>query len=285
MAKVSRRSFIKGLAIVGTTVALTDFATMDRHHPAFKIDERKDQGRRYDQWRIDNTMWGMIIDLAKCDGCVDLPVPRCTSACQEGHFAPNDYNADGTIDEEQLTHEYIKVFEVKDNAWSEPYFFPRPCQQCLDPPCVHVCPVGAAWQRSGDRLTLVDQERCIGCRLCMAGCPYEVRFFHWEENPRARENGFEEALEMQMPFSINKQKGVIVKCDFCGNQFLGKLPHCAASCHKGAIYFGNLLENAVTNNQGETLLVEETIKARKGFRWKEYEGTKPRVFYLPAIKE
>ncbi len=294
----TRRTMVKLLAYGGATFygLKSKFITKSRLPPGLEVDEKRDRTRRYHQWRIDNTMWGMVIDLAKCDGCVDLTSqgkpPRCTTACQDGHYAPTKgygFDEGGTWQnpkDPQLVHEYIKVFEVKDNPWSEPYFFPRPCQQCIDPPCVHVCPVQAAWQRSGDRLTLVDQERCIGCRLCMAGCPYEVRFFHWEENHKfegADENSqIVKDFQMQMPFSIVKQKGVIAKCDFCGNQFLGKLPHCVASCHKGALYFGNLLENAVTNNMGETILVDETIKKRKGFRWKEEEGTRPRVFYLPA---
>ncbi len=286
---MSKRHALKAGAFVATVIAsegLTGFLTMDRHAPAFERDPDHDMERRYAQWYIPNAMWGMIIDLSKCDGCVDLAIPRCTAACQEGHFLPTSgYGPNGEIEDAQMVHEYIKVFKVQENSWSEPYFFPRPCQQCIDPPCVHVCPVAAAWQRSGDRMTLVEQERCIGCRLCMAGCPYEVRFFHWEENPRSEDPGFKEAFEMEMPFSINKQKGVVAKCDFCGNQFLGKLPHCVASCHKGALYFGNLLENAVTNNFGETLLVDETISKRNGMRWKEDEGTKPRVFYLPALKE
>ena len=281
--KANRRGLLKMGAYL-TTVALTiNFVTKNHNPTPLERDSAYDSERRYENWYIPNTMWGMVIDLAKCDGCVDLSIPRCTAGCQEGHYLPTKgYNTDGTIKDEQTVHEYIKVFQIKDNSWSEPYFFPRPCQQCLDPPCVHVCPVGAAFQRSGDRLTLVDQERCIGCRLCMAACPYEVRFFHWEENSKSNLSGFTEALEAEMPFSINKQKGVIAKCDFCGNQFLGKLPHCVASCHKGALYFGNLLENSVTNNMGETLLVDETIAKRKGFRWKEEEGTRPRVFYLPA---
>ncbi len=309
---VKRRTFIKGLAFVGASAYAIaplprrdGFIFKNRLPQGITVDHSRDYSRRYDKWRIPNTVWGMVIDLAKCDGCNDLTSkgnpPRCTAACQEGHHAPSDYkqNSKSYFDNEHQTqvqlnqrvHEYIKVFKVQDNPWSNSYFFPRPCQQCIDPPCVHVCPVQAAWQRTGDRLTLVDQERCIGCRLCMAGCPYEVRFFHWEDNykfydsngkPLGPDSRIVKDFEMQMPFEIVKQKGVIAKCDFCGNQFLGKLPHCVASCHKGALYFGNLLENSVTNNMGETILVDKTIQERKGFRWKEEEGTRPRVFYLPA---
>ena len=87
MATISRRTMIRGLALAGTTVLVTDFATQSRT-ASTEVSEDWEEGRRYSQWRIDNTMWGMVIDLAKCDGCVDLAVPRCTSACQTGHYSP-----------------------------------------------------------------------------------------------------------------------------------------------------------------------------------------------------
>ncbi len=261
--KVTRRDFLKGLGLVGTAVALTDITTF-----ASDGNSSNESDRPYNQWRIDDSEWTMVIDLKKCDGCTDDEVPKCTQACIDGHYAPDN-------------HHYIKVFEVKENPLSKPHFFPRPCQQCTNPPCVHVCPVGAAWQRTGDRLSLIDHDRCIGCRLCLAACPYEVRFFHWEKNPKSNQIP-EEEFDNQMPFSLVKQKGVTAKCEFCGLQFEGKLPHCVSSCHNGALYFGNIRENSVTNSKGETQLLDKIIEKRAGFRWKEEEGTKPRVYYLPA---
>lgn len=261
--KITRRDFLKGLTVAGVTAAVTDlkvFATDD-------FASIEEQERPYNDWKMDNSEWLMIIDLALCDGCVDDEVPKCTKACIDGHYTPDDA-------------EYIKIFEVEYNEYSKKNYFPRPCQQCLDPPCVHICPVGAAWQREGDRLTLIDHSRCIGCRLCMAACPYDVRFFHWEENQKADQIP-EEQYESQMPFSLVKDKGVVVKCEFCGLQFIGLLPHCISACHTGALYFGNIRENAVTNSLGQTHKIDELIEERGGYRWKEEEGTFPRVFYLP----
>ncbi len=261
--KVTRRDFLKGLAVAGSTIALADLSVF----AGDDSNEGNETDRPYNKWRIDNSEWMMIIDLGKCDGCIDENVPRCTKSCIDGHYTPEDA-------------EYIKVFEVVYNEYTKLNYFPRPCQQCLDPPCVHICPVGAAWQRTGDRLTLIDHARCIGCRLCMAACPYEVRFFHWEDNPKADTIPPEE-YKNQMPFSLVKEKGVVVKCEFCGLQFIGQLPHCISACHTGALYFGNIKENAVSNKFGETHKIDELIKERGGFRWKEEEGTLPRVFYLP----
>jgi len=267
--KVTRRDFLKGLAIAGTAAVFTDLSAMADHQ--FSPSNQED--RPYDHWRIENSEWMMMIDLASCDGCTDEDVPNCTSACIEGHYTPDD-------------HEYIKIFKVQESEFAKPHFFPRPCQQCRNPPCVHVCPVSAAWQRDGDRLTLIDHDRCIGCRLCMAACPYEVRFFHFEYNPRAKDIP-KKALDpnddsYQMPFTLVTDKGVVAKCEFCGLQFIGQLPHCVSACNNGALYFGNINENVVTNSRGHSMTIDGTIRDRDGFRWKEEEGTQPRVIYLPA---
>lgn len=267
MTKITRRDFLKGLGITTTAAALGNFNAVAE----VLIGEVDERDRPYDQWRIEGAEWVMMIDLARCDGCTDLDVPRCTTACIEGHHTPNE-------------HEYIKVFEMSDDITDHADFFPRPCQQCENPPCVHVCPVSAAWQRDGDKLTLIDHDRCIGCRLCMAACPYEVRFFLFGDNPN-EDNIKDKDYEDQMPFSLIRDRGVTAKCEFCGLQFIGQLPHCVSQCHQGALYFGDKHENIVTNSAGESVILDQTLFERAGFRWKEEEGTHPRVFYLPATKE
>ena len=106
MKKITRRGFLKGMAITGTALALkvgaSDFASRT---------DQKD--RPYTQWRVPNSEWMMIIDLSKCDGCKDQKVPECTQACITGHYAPED-------------HEYIKVFEVVNNEFARTDYFPRP---------------------------------------------------------------------------------------------------------------------------------------------------------------
>lgn len=268
MTKITRRDFLKGLGITGSAALLGNFNAVAEVLINNGVDESE---RPYNDWRIEDAEWTMVIDLSKCDGCTDVDTPRCTTACIEGHYTPDD-------------HEYIKVFEMTDGLTDNEHFFPRPCQQCINPPCVHVCPVSAAWQRDGDRLTLIDHSRCIGCRLCMAACPYEVRFFHFEENPKANDIPDDE-YEDQMPFSLVKDKGITAKCEFCGLQFLGQLPHCVSACDEGALYFGDIHENIVTNSKGESQIFDQLLEERAGFRWKEEEGTHPRVFYLPATTE
>ena len=230
-----------------------------------------------------NMAFGMVIDLDRCDGCVNSKVysaplddfePGCTAACRSMHNVPPE-------------QEWIKIFYTKDNPMTEGYYFPRPCMQCQRPPCVRVCPVGAAYHRPmnhdgngpGDGLVLIKYHRCIGCRICMAACPYEVRYFNWAKYDEPNKT----ILKYHSPMYATKRTlGTVEKCDFCAHMgYGGKMAACVQACGKGAIYYGNLKEYAVTNSNMETINVHETITARSGFRMKEELGTRPRVYYLP----
>ena len=207
-----------------------------------------------------NRRWVMVIDLAKCDGCRE-----CTRACQAMHFLPPG-------------QEWIRVYEMQDHDAGAPYWLPRPCMQCDNPPCVKVCPVSATWKRE-DGIVIQDGTRCIGCRFCLAACPYGARSFNWAEPPHTPE-------ELAQPYTTDwafpHRKGVSEKCIFCpGLVKEGKLPGCVAACPMGAIYFGDQVEDAVTNSQGETVKFSELIREQAGYRLMEELGTEPRVYYLP----
>ena len=142
--------------------------------------------------------WTMIIDLRSCDGCqsVDKP-PQCTAACIEGHFAPEPM-------------EWIEIFEGELPGGGT-QFIPTPCQHCQNPPCVNVCPVAATFS-TPEGTVLIDQDRCIGCRICMAACPYDRRFFNWGNAPVPPESLLADySPEHQIPV----RKGTVMKCDFC----------------------------------------------------------------------
>ena len=207
-----------------------------------------------------NRKWVMVIDLSKCDGC-----KACTVACTKAHDTPVD-------------REWIRVFKMQDGKDTSPYFFPRPCFHCDNPPCTKVCPVNATFKRQ-DGIVLVDNERCIGCRFCIAACPYSVRYFNWgppKNSPEGLKLGY--SPERGYP----RRVGTVEKCDFCPEMLeMGELPHCAAGCPMGAIYFGDQLEDAVTNSKGETERLSKLLKDRAGYRFMEELGTEPRTFYLP----
>jgi molybdopterin-containing oxidoreductase family iron-sulfur binding subunit len=205
--------------------------------------------------------WVMVIDLAACDGC-----GKCTKACAKSHFIPAD-------------REFIRVFSMEDASSGSPYWLPRPCFHCDNPPCTRVCPVGATFKRQ-DGIVLIDNERCIGCRFCMAACPYSARSFNWSrpDNPPAAV-----ARGYSPEWGYPRRVGTAEKCDFCADMASeGKLPHCAAQCPMSAIWFGDENEDAVTNGKGDTVRLSALLRDRAGFRYMEELGTQPRVHYLPA---
>lgn len=209
---------------------------------------------------IEGKKFVMVIDLAKCDGC-----KLCTDACQAMHFTEPD-------------REWIKVFKMQDAETTQPYWFPKPCFHCDNPLCTKVCPVNATFKRE-DGIVLIDNERCIGCRSCMAACPYSTRHFNWG-HPK-------ESPEMaDIPYSpeqgIPRRVGTVEKCDFCPHMIRqGKMPACVTGCPMNAIYFGDQNEDAVTSASGETFKLSQLLEDRAGYRYMEELGLEPRVYYLP----
>ncbi len=212
--------------------------------------------------------WTMIIDLRFCDGCQSQGTPpQCTTACIEGHFAPEPM-------------EWIEVFE-QELPGEGTQFIPTPCQQCQNPPCVNVCPVGATFS-TPEGTVLIDQERCIGCRICMAACPYDRRFFNWGNPPVPPEALLADySVEHQVP----AKKGTVMKCDFCPDMArTGTLPYCIQSCPNDAIYYGDLEEDVATNG-ADIVTVSRFLSENHAYQLKEDLGTKPRVYYIPGHGE
>jgi len=204
--------------------------------------------------------WIMVIDLSKCDGC-----GHCTAACSKMHFVPP-------------TRQWIKVLRLRESERTSPYFFPQPCYHCDNPPCTKVCPVDATFKRT-DGVVLIDNDRCIGCRFCIAACPYGARSFNWgkpNDPPEAKQAAY--SAERGYPRKI----GTVEKCDFCPDMAVqGKLPACAAHCPMGVIYYGDQNEDTVTNGLGKTVRLTALLRDNAAYRHLEELGTEPRVYYLP----
>jgi molybdopterin-containing oxidoreductase family iron-sulfur binding subunit len=214
--------------------------------------------------------WAMVIDLRYCDGCqsVGLP-PQCTQACIGGHFVPQPM-------------EWIEVFEdTLTTAEGGTFFQPTPCQQCQNPPCTNVCPVGATFA-TPEGVVMIDQDRCIGCRICMAACPYDRRFFNWGEPPVPVESALADySPEHQVP----ARTGTVMKCDFCPEMArAGRLPYCAQACPNDAIYYGDL-ETGLATNGASVVDIYEFLERNNATRLKEDLGTEPRVHYIPGHGE
>ena len=245
---------VKLLSTDGTLVEV------DKAHirPAAKVLQAvKDAARQ----GLPNRKFVMVIDLARCANA-----RQCVEACQDGHLLPKD-------------HEWMKIYLLQDDYETAKYWFPRPCFHCDKPMCVSVCPVGATYKRP-DGIVLIDNQRCIGCKFCMTGCPFSARVFNWKDP------------EVKVPpdhvydpeTNIPAVEGTVGKCVFCADNLRkGKLPRCVQACPMGVIFFGDILEDTVTNGV-ETFRFKKLLKDRAGFRYREELGTLPSVYYLPPTE-
>lgn len=285
-SRESRREFVKKFGIAGAAVVAGGAAIISGHK--FEADKGKDEyvkkveGNKIvkikkDQLEnikldldelqsrgregLEGKSWVMVIDLAKCRNA-----RKCISACQTEHqLRPYEY--------------HINTLVMQDDDTTEPYFMPKPCQHCDNPPCVSVCPVDATFKRQ-DGIVLIDNERCIGCRFCMAACPYSARIFHWGQ-PRDHEKYDGKVYDVEL--NVPQKKGTISKCLFSADRLReGKMPYCVSACPNGVFWYGDKNEDAVTNGTTkETTRFSELIKENAGYRLMPELGTEPRVFYLP----
>lgn len=203
-----------------------------------------------------NRQWAFVVDMRLCDGC-----DACTEACQKTHFLSPD-------------QKWINVYRMT-SAAGQPYFMPRLCMHCENPPCEKVCPVGATF-KNDQGVVLVDQKTCIGCRMCMAACPYEARYFNWSDPPvpPAQYND-------PMPeFPVPQIKGTVGKCILCVHyEKTGQLPACVENCPMGALYIADL-EADVATNGSQTVKLSTFLRDNDAIRFKEELGTRPRVYYI-----
>jgi molybdopterin-containing oxidoreductase family iron-sulfur binding subunit len=218
---------------------------------------------------MDGVVFGYALNISKCKG-----VRKCVEAC----VAENNTGRDSSM-------QYIRVLELdhgdmnlnRADHYYEAETVPRPgkfylpvqCMQCDNPPCVKACPVEATWQEP-DGITVVDYDWCIGCRYCMAACPYWARHFNRNEPTLPAE-----ALNPDMHFLGNRPRprGVVEKCTFCIQRSRkGRQPACVEACPTGARIFGNLLD---PNSDIRYVLENKTV-----FRLKEDLGTEPKFWYF-----
>jgi molybdopterin-containing oxidoreductase family iron-sulfur binding subunit len=208
---------------------------------------------------IEGRKFIMVIDLGRCNNA-----RKCISACQKMHHQPEE-------------KEWLQVKLMKDTDLTGPYWFPKTCYHCDNPPCVKVCPVNATFKRD-DGLVLIDNDRCIGCKFCMAACPYSTRVFNWFEPEQSEEISH---CASSPETSVPSQIGTVDKCDFCPDMVRrGKLPDCVTACPNGVFYFGDENEDIVTNGP-ETVRLQKLLHDRAAYRYMEDLGTEPRVYYLP----
>jgi len=247
----SRRQFLKGagaLAIVGALSGVAGIATLGGM--------KKVAGAEKMNMPETDRQWVMVIDLRRCDGC-----KACTTACQKEHY----------LHPEQ---EWIKVYKLEGPS-GQKYNLPKPCMQCEDAPCVRVCPVKATFKTS-DGVTLVDANKCIGCRMCMAACPYASRYFNWKDSLPVPSTLAKPTPEFPVP----QQKGTVGKCEFCLHDVrAGKLPACVRACEMRALWFGDKVADLAANPD-EVVKLSTLINSNDATRLMEELNTGPRVYYI-----
>lgn len=232
-----------------------DESALKKAKPTF-AQELQTRGRE----GIQGKKWVMVVDLSKCRNA-----RKCVSSCQNAHdLKPGQY--------------HMNVLQMQDSPDTAPYNMPKPCQHCDNPPCVSVCPVDATFKRQ-DGIVLIDNERCIGCRFCMAACPYSARIFHWTEPKVSPEH---KDKEYDVELNVPQKKGTISKCLFSADRLReGKLPYCTEACPNGVYWFGDQNEDAVTNGTTrETERLSVLLEKNGGFQLMPELGTKPRIYYL-----
>jgi len=215
---------------------------------------------------VQGKRWAMVIDAAKClreKGC-----RKCIEACHRTHNVPalaEPRHEVKWIWKESFEHAFTSQageYMREELRGSPVLVF---CNHCNQPPCVRVCPTQATWKRAEDGIVMMDWHRCIGCRYCVAACPYGSRSFNWLD-PRPHV----EAINPEYP---TRTRGVVEKCTFCEERLeRGLPPACVEACPEKALTFGDLRD---ANSE-----VRRLLRERYSLRRKPELGTEPEVYYI-----
>jgi molybdopterin-containing oxidoreductase family iron-sulfur binding subunit len=261
----SRRQFMKvaGMAALGASAApvLNSFAAGGGSAAAPKTMRAKET-----LWA---KQWGMVIDTRKLQTAADLQ--PLIEACHKIHNVP-------FIDPAVVGHNrheikwlwsaaYANAFPDEEARFLAEDVESRPflllCNHCENPPCVRACPTKATFKRP-DGIVAMDFHRCIGCRFCMAACPFGARSFNYRD-PRP----FIAETNLAFP---TRTKGVVEKCNYCVERLaVGQMPACVEASN-GALVFGDL-----EDPQSE---IREVLRTNFTIRRKVPLGTGPTVYYI-----
>lgn len=175
--------------------------------------------------------YAMVIDTTRCVGCMD-----CVAACKTENQVPHGFDRDWIAYD--TTGEFPTLFmEIRTER----------CNHCVNPPCVYCCPSGASHIHERGGVVLVTPEKCVGCKACIAACPYDARFI----NP----------------------KGYADKCTFCIHRVeKGLDPACVSVCPTHCMAFGDL------EDPGNT--VSRLLGSRRNHALLTAAGTDPQIWYL-----
>jgi Fe-S-cluster-containing dehydrogenase component len=220
--------------------------------------------------------WGMVIDLDRCTGCA-----ACVAACKAENNVPVVSPAEARMG--RVMH-WIRIArrEEPEGSRASVNVYPALCYHCGNAPCTMVCPVHATY-KGIDGIVGQIYPRCIGCRYCMAACPYTVKVFNWSE-PK-----WDETLRAHTNPDVSlRYRGVVEKCTFCSHRLQTARdtaacegrdvleeeyqPACVEVCPAKAMTFGDL------NNEASA--VSSAARSPRSHQLLEELGTHPAVYYL-----
>jgi len=258
-----RRSFLKfaGVSVLGLgSLSLLDGLTSDDVNAS---SGKPEATYKKTKEALTAERWGMVVDTRKLSGRICRKIEK---ACHKTHNVPHHEEKKHEIKWIWETH-YKHAFPGKTDEFLADRLKELPipvlCNHCENPPCVQACPTQATFKRK-DGIVLMDFHRCIGCRFCMAACPYGSRSFNFRD-PR-------EAIKHENKEFPTRMKGVVEKCNFCAERLaVGKQPACVEAS-KGALVFGDL-----GDPQSD---VRQLLKENYAIRRKQNLGSNPSVYYL-----
>lgn len=203
------------------------------------------------------TKLAIAIDQHRCIGC-----QTCAESCKMQNGVPMGMHWNRTLTEDSdVMDGAVGVFPNLKMS-----FLPLACQHCENPACMKVCPTGATYKDDAGRVEIV-YDKCIGCRMCMAACPYNVRVFNWNDPIHDPDFAYG---DKDVPL---RRKGVMEKCTLCKERTdRGEEPMCVVCCPTHARIFGDLDDpdseiSKLRTKQNVRILLEDM-------------GTEPQVFYL-----
>jgi len=231
--------------------------------------------------------WAMVVDISRFRTEEDYK--RCIEACHRIHNVPDVGNPKEEI--KWIWKEtYEHAFPGQEDEFLSEKIKDLPflvlCNHCNNPPCVRVCPTKATFKRESDGIVMMDMHRCIGCRFCMAACPYGARSFNFRDpRPFINEanklpydtvftNGQDrEALIKKGHLSFpTRMRGVVEKCTFCYERLAVGLKPACVEASQGGLIFG---DHEVPNSE-----VRKVLNEKYSFRRKPELGTSPSVYYI-----
>ena len=277
MTKANRRDFLKKVGAVGLFYVFNKIA-VDYKNVGVPVLRKSTKVQFKDP--VYGANFGMMIDVGACVGC-----RRCQHACRLENNIPSEPGNMHWIDVFEMENstpitviESIPptdgVIDYDDAPKDDHWYLSFNCFHCENAPCTRVCPTGATYTDE-DGIVLINYDLCIGCRYCMAACPYNARRFNWWDPnlPSSRISpidGSEVPLNDEVPVRV---RGVTEKCTFCEHRTReGMSPICVEVCPVSARHFGDLND---PNSEVSILLeTERTMRIRENI------GTRPKLYYF-----